>query len=429
MEPEEEPELRKALADNENIQKIFALPATADSPVVVHYDHKMAGEAATNPKQRVPPFKDWHQSKCLRSWMAHRGGAEPADSLHEADEYVVFDGGKPGLYKELTKIFKEKTHDVRPATVMYKRDDIQARREKTRQGSVNQIETKLHITATITDGPVRLGHHYGSSSDGNAIGPIRLPAWGAPEVLMLTPAEKAKLFGKRRWDNGGLGRLEVQDLQPKKKVKWADNTADSEPAFLHAPCIEYYEDELALSGAVAVVDFTAGPGYFLWACVMRGVPSVGICISPMHLDVAFAHMVGLCLAAMCKEGHDLYDARMCQVLGSHGDTAEKARKAAAAAKAAAPRPTGNGRGKGRGRGRRGRGGQPDEADGGAGEDDGEEEPADGEEGGVLDAAEAGGGAAGSGSGAAGSQSGSPSGATTAEQRLMAKLAAMQSPPV
>ena len=178
MEPEEEPDLPRAPGENDAANKIFALLATADSPIVIHYDHKLAGEAATNPKQRVPPFKEWHQTKCLRSWMFHRGGAEAADSLHEADEYVVFDGGKPGLCKELTKIFKEKTHDVRHITVMYKRDDIQARREKTRQGSVNQIESKLHITAAITDRPIRLSKHFGSSSDGNAIGPIRLPAWG-----------------------------------------------------------------------------------------------------------------------------------------------------------------------------------------------------------------------------------------------------------
>ena len=144
VEPDDEPALRTALGDNENIIKMFALPATADSPIVIHYDHKLAGEAATNPKQRVPPFKEGHQAKCLKAWMGHRCGVEPADSLHEADEYVVFDGGKPGLFKELTKLFKDKkAHDVRPITVMYKRDDIQARREKTRQSQVNQIESKI----------------------------------------------------------------------------------------------------------------------------------------------------------------------------------------------------------------------------------------------------------------------------------------------
>lgn len=164
--------------------------------------------------------------------MAHRGGDNPADPLHVADEYVVTDGGKPGLYKDLTKIFKEKVHDIRHITVMYLRNDVNLRREKTRQGSVNQVEGKLHITHAIADKPLRIGKHYGSSSDGNAIGPVRLPAWGGPDTLMLTTAEKHKLFGKRRWDVGGLGRVEGEDLQPpKKKVKWADNDKDEEPAF------------------------------------------------------------------------------------------------------------------------------------------------------------------------------------------------------
>ena len=56
--------------------------------------------------------------------MAHRGGDNPADPLHVADEYVVTDGGKPGLYKDLTKIFKEKVHDVRHTTVMYLRNGM-----------------------------------------------------------------------------------------------------------------------------------------------------------------------------------------------------------------------------------------------------------------------------------------------------------------
>ena len=432
VEPEDEPELRKALGKNESVNKIFALPATADSPVVIHYDHKLAGEAATNPKQRVPPFKEWHQAKCLRSWMAHRGGSDAADSLHEADEYVVLDGGKGGLFKELTKIFKEKTHDVRHVTVMYLRDDVQARREKTKQGSVNQIEGKLHITAAITDRPVRVSKHYAASSDGNAIGPIRLPAWGASHVLMLTPADKAKLFGNRRWDVGGLGRVEaVDEVQPRKKLKWADNTEDEEPAFFHSPCLEYYEDELQLSGAVAVIDFTCGPGYLLWACVMRGTPSVGVCMSAEHLDATYAHMVGLCLTAMCKEGNDLYDARFVEVLGAHGETASAAAaKASAAGAAGSGRGNGGGqpgRGRGKGRGRGGKpgkgrgrnGGQPDES---TEQDEGAEPGEAEEEGETLDDAEAAGSQPAGSAAAAGG--GGTSTQTAAEQRLLTKLRSM-----
>ena len=75
-------------------------------------------------------------------------------------------------------------------------------------GAVNQVECKLHITHVTADKPLRVGKNYGSSSDGNAIGPVQLPAWGSPDVLILTPAEKHKLFGKRRWDVGGLGRVD-----------------------------------------------------------------------------------------------------------------------------------------------------------------------------------------------------------------------------
>ena len=146
VEPDEEPALKKALGEI----AILKAPATADSPIYINYDHKLAGEAATHPKQRIPPFREAHLTKCLRAWMEHRGGGQPEDPLHIADEYVLTDGGKPGLHKDLTKIFKNKQHEVKLVTMMYMRDDVKACREKTKGGAVNQIEGKLHITQATT---------------------------------------------------------------------------------------------------------------------------------------------------------------------------------------------------------------------------------------------------------------------------------------
>ena len=81
--------------------------------------------------------------------MTHRGGGGKDSPLHVADEFVLYDGGKPGLYQPLVKLFKDKQHDVKIVTVMYTRDDVLARREKTKSGAVNQIENKLHITQAI----------------------------------------------------------------------------------------------------------------------------------------------------------------------------------------------------------------------------------------------------------------------------------------
>ena len=146
VEPEEEADLKKAIAESAIIKQA----ATADSPIYINYDHKLAGESATHPKQRVAPFKEHHLAKCLRAWMENRGGSQPEDPLHIADEYVLTDGGKPGLYKDLVKAFKQKQHDVKHVTMMYLRDDVKACHEKTKGGSVNQIEGKLHITQAIT---------------------------------------------------------------------------------------------------------------------------------------------------------------------------------------------------------------------------------------------------------------------------------------
>ena len=149
VEMDEEPALKKAIGES----AILKVEATADSPILIHYDHKLAGESASNPRQRIAPFKDAHLAKCLRSWMEHRGGCQPDDPLNLADEYVLTDGGKPGLHKDLTRLFKNKQHEVKHVTMIYLRDDVKSCREKTKSGAVNQIESKLHITqaiATIT---------------------------------------------------------------------------------------------------------------------------------------------------------------------------------------------------------------------------------------------------------------------------------------
>ena len=54
------------------------------------------------------------------------------------------------MHKDLTKIFKNKQHEVKLVTMMYMRDDVKACREKTKGGAVNQIEGKLHITQATT---------------------------------------------------------------------------------------------------------------------------------------------------------------------------------------------------------------------------------------------------------------------------------------
>ena len=68
-------------------------------------------------------------------------------------------------------------------TIVYNRDDILARREKAKDGAVNQTETQIRISASAVDKPLKVGKHYRSSNDGNAVALVRLPAWTAIRML------------------------------------------------------------------------------------------------------------------------------------------------------------------------------------------------------------------------------------------------------
>ena len=163
----------------------------AVSPIMVVYDHKMAAESVTNPRQRVAPLREAHLQKMFGSYLeVHNAGGETVNELHPADEFVLYCGGKPGLLPALQKPFDKRKREVKAVTMMYVRDDMQARREKTPSGAVNQIEMQLRITADVPVRPAKQGAHYGCWSDGNGFGPIRLPAWGAKDTMMGTRDEK-----------------------------------------------------------------------------------------------------------------------------------------------------------------------------------------------------------------------------------------------
>ena len=68
-------------------------------------------------------------------------------------------------------------------TVMYLRDDVHTRRERTKCGCVNQLETQVRVTAKATTKPLKQGSHYGAWNDGNAIVGVRLCDNTSPMVM------------------------------------------------------------------------------------------------------------------------------------------------------------------------------------------------------------------------------------------------------
>ena len=294
----------------------------AASPICVHYDHNMAGESVTNPRQRVPPLQINHLFKAFKAYMeVHHG--DTIDDLHDCDEFILYDGGKPLLGKEMQKVFsKAQEKEVKPVTIIYSRNDLQNRRERTSTGAVNQVETQLRITKTTPVRPIKQGPNGGAYNDGNAVGPIRLPTWGAKNVLMATRSVKKLMFGKFRVTVGGRGGVEDTDETPAaKRVRLAANLDEQEPAFLHSAEVGFYEDELVMGNFSGVVDFTPGQGYYLWAAVQQNVQAIAFAMTEAHKHALDMHLLSLTLQAMATEGHAFYEPRMASVLAEHGETA------------------------------------------------------------------------------------------------------------
>ena len=89
----------------------------------------------------------------------HNGGGDKSQThLNPGDEFVLYCGGKPGLLVALQKPFEKRKKEVKPVTLMYSRDDMQCRREKTQSGAINQIEMQLRIAADFPQQAVEARH-------------------------------------------------------------------------------------------------------------------------------------------------------------------------------------------------------------------------------------------------------------------------------
>ena len=70
------------------------LVGTSESPVCIHYDIKLSGEASSKPATRAPPHNEDHLKKVLGAMLSSR--PDPT-CITPGDQYAFMDAGKPGL--------------------------------------------------------------------------------------------------------------------------------------------------------------------------------------------------------------------------------------------------------------------------------------------------------------------------------------------
>ena len=205
---------------------------------------------------------------------------------------------------------------------MYLRDDVHTRRERTKCGCVNQLETQVRVTAKATTKPLKQGSHYGAWNDGNAIAGVRLCDNTSPMVMTGDRDSKKELFGPHRFPVGGVGRVDDDEYtaaSPAAKRSRVMFTTDIEPVFYHSANLHFFMDEVQTGCYSAVVDFIPGQGYLAWAASLRSVPALSVCLTATHKLMLYLHMINLCLLNMATDGSELYDAKFVAILAAHGN--------------------------------------------------------------------------------------------------------------
>ena len=103
--------------------------------VIVVYDTKVSGEAASAPQYHHPAWRQQHHKKMMRAVMNSR--TESAEELHPGDLYLFFNGGKQAADSAMGSNFagdNNVKHEKRQSYVMYTEESMTSDRTSiTRQ--------------------------------------------------------------------------------------------------------------------------------------------------------------------------------------------------------------------------------------------------------------------------------------------------------
>ena len=335
--------------------------------VVVLLDHKLLGEAASRPLQRLPAFS---QDEVFALYEAVRSRFEdpsetsqsaPAEqetlrtrkgpvairTLPEGDLYCVLDGGRDGGDGKPLFYFTGRSNKVIRKFMIHKTQasaTSRMQRVKPTLGSMRLTETLYVISKVAPKVPVTDFVHYPHlNSGGDCIGPVKLPK---PDEMWTLPwpIKKEVLEGCFRHSSD---LPEIPDDAEESQAQATSRASNSaEPVFFHALPTELFEDVYRMTQAVAVIDLTAGDGAAAVAAVKHRLLYFGLTLTTRHQEHLAAHIKKQLLNAMATEGDSLYEPALVAALlqepaeGGVGDSQDGGSSNPNAKK-------GNGKGKGK----------------------------------------------------------------------------------
>ena len=161
------------------------------APMLIHYDHKLSGEASSKPASRIPPHCEEDMKALISAVLASR--PDPT-TIAEGDQYVWMDGGKPGLAHSFDGVFKAGRTAMqkhkRTLTILYSYESIMQKRERENDYTdMNLLETAHMISKYPLKLPVieRAGTLTGNNAT-NGVGPLPICCTHLAMVVSATRA-------------------------------------------------------------------------------------------------------------------------------------------------------------------------------------------------------------------------------------------------
>ena len=335
--------------------------------VLIHFDVKKFGEAATRPDLRVTPLRDGPYSRLVRSLLNARRPAGTDSSspatLQPGDVAVLLDGGKRGIQSKLIAPFREGTtkatatkkaedaedeeegaggedddeDDSKPNLVTdllqigYTEESLQARRKRTRGvTSLKQIEWCHVLSCQKLNLPSRPRRHYAGSSSGDLMSGVAVPPLEAE--WKLSWRDKKLLYGKKNLIPVG-GKTDGGAEEPATMDR---NKNLPEPVCFHNMPEQWYDELLHTYYAKLVLDLSPLDGRFALQCLRNRVGYVAICFNDDHVKFLQEYLLQQLQSDMKDSKSPLFNQAFASaVLGQDGSAASADAKAKAKAKAGA----------------------------------------------------------------------------------------------
>jgi hypothetical protein len=284
---------------------------------IATYSVEGSGELVTHPHVRVMSFRSAHYEKMisgfLRSLLPPDASTLNKDNFPESAMLVVHDAGKNfATDVQFTDVFKlaggsrilNQKHLI---NIHISSRVLEDRKERQRIQGALSLRSLNQAHIWVKD-DLSLAYyerkHYEGSNLSDGIGPVPLVhrdlAWTA------TRKTKKEIYGKQARVAPG-GRTPGIGPEQAKALAAAQKDDDLEPVFHFAFPHTYHEDQLAGLSPHRVVGLTAMDANEAFACMILGVPYIGVCHTDKHKSNLNNRLASIVFQGFMTEGSHFYE--------------------------------------------------------------------------------------------------------------------------